>query len=48
MDGNKLFLFLQDKKSIIENYKTLANYGAKVTKSIYAEEIRQIVLNELF
>jgi hypothetical protein len=46
-DGNKLFIFLQDRKSIIENYKTLTNYGAKVYKKLTANEMRDSVLNEV-
>lgn len=46
-EGNKLFLFLQDKNSIIENYKTLTNYGAKVFKTLTAKEMRDSVINEI-
>lgn len=46
-EGNKLFLFLQDKKSTIENYKTLTNYGAKVFKTLTAKEMRDSVINEI-
>lgn len=46
-EGNKLFVFLQDRKSTIEHYKTLTNYGAKVLKTITANEMRDAVLNEL-
>ena len=44
---NKLFIFLQDRKSTIEHYKTLTNYGAKVLKTLTANEIRDSVLNEI-
>ena len=46
-NGNKLFIFLQDRKSTIEHYKTLTNYGAKVLKTLTANEIRDSVLNEI-
>jgi len=46
-DGNKLFIFLQDRKSTIEHYKTLTNYGAKVLKTLTANEMRDSVLNEI-
>jgi hypothetical protein len=46
-NGNKLFIFLQDRKSTIEHYKTLTNYGAKVLKTLTANEIRDSVLNEV-
>ena len=46
-NGNKLFIFLQDRKSTIEHYKTLTNYGAKVLKTITANEMRDSVLNEI-
>lgn len=45
--GNKLFLFLQDKKSVLEKYKILSDYGSKVVKAISAQEMRDIVINEL-
>lgn len=45
--GNKLFIFLQDRKSTIEKYKTLTNYGAKVLKTLTANEMRDSVLNEI-
>ena len=45
--GNKLFIFLQDRKSTIEHYKTLTNYGAKVSKTLTANEMRDSVLNEI-
>jgi hypothetical protein len=47
INGNKLFIFLQDRKSTIKNYKTLTNYGAKVLKTITANEMRDSVLNEI-
>jgi len=46
-NGNKLFIFLQDRKSTIEHYKTLTNYGAKVLKTLTANEMRDSVLNEV-
>jgi hypothetical protein len=46
-NGNKLFIFLQDTKSTIEHYKTLTNYGAKVLKTLTANEMRDSVLNEI-
>jgi hypothetical protein len=46
-NGNKLFIFLQDRKSTIEHYKTLTNYGAKVLKTLTAYEMRDSVLNEV-
>ena len=48
LEGNKLFLFLQDDKLIIEKYKKLTDYGARVVKSNMAQEIREAVLNELY
>ncbi len=47
-EGNKLFLFLQDKKSLLEKYKILSDYGAKVAKAMTASEMRDTVINELF
>lgn len=46
-DGNKLFIFLLDKKANIENFKILISYGAKVLKTITASEMRDAVLNEI-
>jgi hypothetical protein len=46
-NGNKLFIFLQDRKSTIEHYKTLINYGAKVLKALTANEMRDSVLYEI-
>lgn len=46
-NGNKLFIFLQDRKSTIEHYKTLTNYGAKVLKTLTANEMRDSVLFEV-
>jgi len=46
-NGNKLFIFLQDRKSTIEHYKTLTNYGARVLKTLTANEMRDSVLNEV-
>lgn len=46
-NGNKFFIFLQDRKSTIEHYKTLTNYGAKVLKTLTANEMRDSVLNEI-
>lgn len=47
-DGNKLFLFLQDKSSIISDYKILKDYGAKVAKTMTAEQMRNTVISDLF
>jgi hypothetical protein len=46
-NGNKLFIFLQDRKSTIGHYKTLTNYGAKVLKTLTANEMRDSVLNDI-
>lgn len=46
-NGNKLFIFLQDRKSTIEHYITLTNYGAKVLKTLTANEMRDSVLFEV-
>jgi len=46
-NANKLFIFLQDRKSTIEHYKTLTNYGAKVLKTLTANEMRDSVLTEI-
>jgi hypothetical protein len=46
-DGNKLFIFLQDRKANIDNFKILIRYGAKVLKTITALEMRDAVLNEI-
>ena len=46
-NGNKLFIFLQDRKSTIDQYKTLTTYGAKVLKTLTANEMRDSVLNEV-
>jgi len=46
-DGNKLFIFLQDKKANIDNFKILIGYGAKVLKTITASEMRDTVLNDI-
>ena len=45
--GNKLFMFLQDRNSKIEDYKTLTNYGARVFKTLTAKEMRNAVLSEI-
>lgn len=47
IDENKLFLFLQDKSSLISDYKVLKDYGGKVAKTLTAEQMRNSVLNEL-
>lgn len=47
IDGNKLFLFLQDKKSTIDSYKTLTDYGAKLFKTLTAKEMRDSVMYEI-
>lgn len=47
LDGNKLFIFLQDKKAILEKFKLLSNYGAKVSKTITADDIRNSVLYDM-
>jgi hypothetical protein len=46
-NGNKLFIFLQDRKLLIEHYKILSNYGAKVFKTLTAKEMRDSVINEM-
>lgn len=46
-DYNKLFIFLQDKTAVMENFKILENYGAKVAKAMTAAEMRNIVLADL-
>jgi hypothetical protein len=45
--GNKLFLFLQDRKSELNKYKILSDHGSKVVKAISAQEMREIVINDL-
>ena len=46
-NSNKLFIFLQDRKSLIEHYRELTNYGAKVFKTLTALEMRDSVIFEL-
>jgi hypothetical protein len=46
-DGNKLFIFLQDRKSTISNYQTLTNHGARIIKALLAKEIRDSVINNI-
>jgi hypothetical protein len=46
-DGNKLLIFLQDRKLLIELYEVLTNYGAKVFKALTAKEMRDSVINEM-
>jgi hypothetical protein len=38
---------LQDKSSIISEYKVLKDYGAKVVKAMTAEQIRNAVIFDL-
>jgi hypothetical protein len=45
--GNKLFMFLQDQKGMTEQFKELSDYGATISQAFTADEIRNIVLEDL-
>lgn len=47
-DGNKLYIFLQNKKENIVRYKSLTNLGAKVVVALTAKEMCESVLNEIY
>jgi len=48
-DGNKLFIFLQNKKAQINTeYKSLINIGAKIVIALTAKDICESVLNEIY
>ncbi|MCF8342359.1 MAG: VWA domain-containing protein [Chitinophagaceae bacterium] len=46
-EGNKLFIFLQDRKSLILYYQTLIKYGAHIYKASNAKEMRDSVLKDI-
>ena len=45
--GNKVFMFLQDKKGTIKKFLNLESYGALISQAFTAEDIRYLVLNGL-
>lgn len=47
LDRNKLYLFLQSNQIMESNYKKLKDYGAKVARCLTANEMREMVLNDL-
>lgn len=48
-DGNKLFIFLQNKKTQINTeYKSLIDIGAKIVIALTAKDICESVLNEIY
>jgi Mg-chelatase subunit ChlD len=47
-EGNKLFIFLQNKKSQInQQYQTLIDYGAKIVIALTAKEMCEVVVREI-
>ncbi len=46
-EENKLFIFLQDKTSRIEDFQELANYGASITVALTAAEMRNKVIHSI-
>ncbi|MCF8306050.1 MAG: VWA domain-containing protein [Ignavibacteriales bacterium] len=46
-DGNRLYIFLQDNKSINQNYKLLIDFGGRIVKCLSAKQMRDFVLNEI-
>lgn len=47
LSGNKVFMFLQDKKGSIKKFLDLESYGALISQAFTAEDIRYLVLNSL-
>lgn len=45
--GNKVFMFLQDKKATIKKFIGLESYGAVVSQAFTAEDIRSLVLSNI-
>ncbi len=45
--GNKVFMFLQDKKGTIKKFISLESYGAVISQAFTAEDIRNLVLNNM-
>ena len=45
--GNKVFMFLQDKKDMIRKFIGLESYGAVVSQALTAEDIIYSVINNL-
>jgi len=45
--GNKVFMFLQDKKGTIKKFIGLESYGAVVSQAFTAEDIRSLVLSNI-
>jgi len=45
--GNKVFMFLQDKKGTIKKFLDLESYGALISQAFTAEDIRYLVLNNI-
>jgi hypothetical protein len=45
--GNKLFMFLQDQKNMIEHFKELIDNGATISQAFTADEIRSTVLENV-
>lgn len=47
-DGNKLFIFLQNKKlNINAHYKELSNFGAKIVVALTAKEMCDNILEDI-
>lgn len=47
LSGNKVFMFLQDKKGTIKKFIGLESYGAIISQAFTAEDIRNLVLNNM-
>ena len=45
--GNKVFMFLQDKKETIRKFIGLESYGAVVSQAFTAEDIRNLVFSNM-
>ena len=45
--GNKVFMFLQDKKGTIKKFIGLESYGAVVSQAFTADDIRSLVLSNM-
>jgi hypothetical protein len=45
--GNKVFMFLQDKMGAIKKFTGLESYGATVSQAFTAEDIRNLVLDNV-
>ncbi|MBS1631370.1 MAG: VWA domain-containing protein [Bacteroidetes bacterium] len=47
LSGNKVFMFLQDKKGTIKKFIGLESYGAIISQAFTAKDIRNLVLNNM-